>query len=91
MANLITIRNKKTGGVMDVTPERFAEIKTTSRNWVKVGEVKQEPTKRGWTDKAMEDQQEEEPEKKGKAKQPESNAKPVDVPTDNKEDDQDQE
>ncbi len=91
MANLITIRNKKTGNVQDVTQDQFAAIKTTSRNWVKVGEVKQEPTKRGWTDNAMEDQQEEKPEKKGKAKQPESNAKPVAMPTDNKEDDQYQE
>lgn len=35
----ITIRNKVSGTVVDVTPEEYDNIRSRSRSWEKVGEV----------------------------------------------------
>lgn len=41
-----TIRNKSTGVMIDVTPEKWLEIKSRSRTWEKIGEVDDEPKKK---------------------------------------------
>lgn len=41
-----TIRHKPTSKVIDVTPEKWAEIKTRSRGWEKIGQIEDEPKKK---------------------------------------------
>lgn len=54
----ITIQNKRTGSIMDVTPDKWRQIQATSRNWEKIASAKAEP--KGRAKKAQEVKPEEE-------------------------------